>query len=108
MPFAVELTASAVRDLEEICDGLAMRRGADDAAALLDTFIATIETLEIYPNRGAIPRELGGVGITDFRQLNMDQFRVIYRVLGQTVYIMLIADGRRDMQSLLQQRLLSR
>jgi len=107
MRFAVELTAGAVRDLEGICDGLAERRGADDAAALLDAFIATIETLESFPNRGGIPKELGAVGIADFRQLHMDHFRLIYRVAGQTVYIVLIADGRRDMQSLLQQRLLS-
>lgn len=107
MRFAVELTSGAARDLEDICDGLAMRRGADDADALLDLFLSKIATLESFPQRGTIPKELETLGVLDFRQLNMEQFRLIYRVLGQTVYIVLIADGRRDMQSLLQQRLLA-
>ena len=33
-------------------------------------------------------------------------YRVIYRVLGNVVHVFLIADGRRDMQTLLQRRLL--
>jgi hypothetical protein len=33
-------------------------------------------------------------------------YRSIYRVLDKNVYVLLIADGRRDMQSLLQRRLL--
>ena len=33
-------------------------------------------------------------------------YRVIYRVVGERVYVYLIADGRRDMQGLLQRRLL--
>lgn len=31
---------------------------------------------------------------------------MIYRVIGRQVFIYLIADGRRDMQALLQRRLL--
>jgi toxin ParE1/3/4 len=32
--------------------------------------------------------------------------RIIYRVMDKKVYVLLIVDGRRDMQSLLQRRLL--
>jgi hypothetical protein len=32
--------------------------------------------------------------------------RVIYRVMDKNVYVLLMVDGRRDMQSLLQRRLL--
>jgi toxin ParE1/3/4 len=32
---------------------------------------------------------------------------VVYRVAGERVYVYLIADGRRDMQSLLARRLLA-
>ena len=34
------------------------------------------------------------------------RYRIIYRVLDKDVYVLLIFDGRRDMQSLLQRRLL--
>jgi toxin ParE1/3/4 len=34
-------------------------------------------------------------------------YRIIYRVIENNVYVLLIADGRRDMQTLLQRRLLT-
>jgi toxin ParE1/3/4 len=33
-------------------------------------------------------------------------YRIIYRVMAENVYFLVIADGRRDMQALLQRRLL--
>ena len=36
----------------------------------------------------------------------LEPYRIIYRVLDNTVYVLVIADGRRDMQTLLQRRLL--
>lgn len=46
------------------------------------------------------------MGIREYRQTFFKPYRVIYRVIGQRVYIYLIADGRRDMQTLLARRLL--
>jgi toxin ParE1/3/4 len=46
------------------------------------------------------------VGIKEYRQTWFKPYRVIDRVEGQQVIIYLIADGRRDMQSLLTRRLL--
>lgn len=54
----------------------------------------------------AIPRELSALGIREYRQLFFKPYRVIYRVLDGRVIIYLIADGRRDMESLLARRLL--
>jgi toxin ParE1/3/4 len=46
------------------------------------------------------------VGLKEYRQTWFKPYGVIYRVEGQEVIIYLIADGRRDMQSLLTRRLL--
>jgi len=46
------------------------------------------------------------LGIRDYRQTWFKPYRVVYRVLERRVVIYLIADGRRDMQALLQRRLL--
>ena len=46
------------------------------------------------------------LGIKDYRQTFFKPYRVIYRVDGQRVYVYVIVDGRRDMQSLLARRLL--
>jgi toxin ParE1/3/4 len=46
------------------------------------------------------------LGIRDYRETFFKPYRIIYRVEGKRVYVYLIADGRRDMQSLLERRLL--
>jgi hypothetical protein len=56
---------------------------------------------EFYPN------ELSALGIREYRQRFFKPYQIIYRVMGKRVYIYLIADGRRDFQTLLARRLLS-
>ena len=58
------------------------------------------------PERGAYPKEPLTLGIRDYREIFIKPYRVIYRVMGDIVYVLLIVDGRRDMQTLLQRRLL--
>ncbi len=106
--FSVELTQGAEDDLEDIYAYLAEARGVDDADALLDQFLKAIETLEQYPFRGGLPKELADLGQREFRQVLLGHFRLIYRVLEERVLILVITDGRRDMQTLLERRLLGR
>jgi toxin ParE1/3/4 len=106
--FEVELTQGAEDDLEAIYHYLAENRGTDDADALLEAFLDKIAKLERYPLRGSVPKELEALGIREFRQILLHHFRLIYRVVGSKVFILVIADGRRDMQALLERRLLRR
>jgi toxin ParE1/3/4 len=46
------------------------------------------------------------IGHREYREIFFKPYRTIYRVMGENVYIFVIADGRRDMQALLQRRLL--
>ena len=75
-----------------------------------NTCLTSIEkvfgSLSESPDRGAYPKELLALGIRDYREIFFKPYRVIYRVLGNVVHVFLIADGRRDMQTLLQRRLL--
>ena len=106
--FEVELTEGAEGDLKAIHAWLVEHRSAEDADALLDAFLDQVGTLERFPLRGGVPKELDALGIREFRQILMAPYRLIYRVIGDTVFILVIADGRRDMQTLLEQRLLNR
>jgi toxin ParE1/3/4 len=106
--FAVELTRGAEGDLEAVHHYLAEHRSPETADALLDAVLDKFATLERYPLRGGVPKELDALGIREFRQVLLDPYRLIYRVVGSTVFILLIADGRRDMQALLERRLLGR
>lgn len=58
------------------------------------------------PERGIYPNELLAVGLREYREIYFKPYRIIYRMSSQSVYVMVIADGRRDMQSLLQRHLL--
>jgi toxin ParE1/3/4 len=106
--YSVELTQGAEENLEEIHDYLAGLRGTDEADALLDQFLATIETLARFPERGGVPKELVELGLREFSQVLLAHFRVIYRARVDGVAILVISDGRRDMLTLLERRLLGR
>ena len=54
----------------------------------------------------AYPREFHALGIREYRETRFKPYRVIYRIMEKRVYIYVIADGRRDMQTLLERRLL--
>nr|MBC8362588.1 type II toxin-antitoxin system RelE/ParE family toxin [Candidatus Desulfatibia profunda] len=66
----------------------------------------TFSTLSEFPERGVYPKELLKLGIREYREIFFKPYRIIYRVMDKNVYVLLIVDGRRDMQSLLQRRLL--
>ena len=63
-------------------------------------------SLSEFPERGVYPKELLELGIRDYREIFFKPYRVIYRVTDDVVHVLLIAEGRRDMQTLLQRRLL--
>ena len=62
------------------------------------------------PERGAWTKELLALGIREYRETYFKPYRVIYRVSQSDtrpmVYVYLIVDGRRDLQALLQRRML--
>lgn len=105
-PYAVLLTEGAEHDLESLYDYIAEFDSPASADYILDELMKVVEGLATFPERGSHPKELLAVGIKDYRQTFFKPYRVIYRIVGQRVYVYLIADGRRDMQSLLGRRLL--
>jgi toxin ParE1/3/4 len=46
------------------------------------------------------------VGIAEYREVHYKPYRIIYRIHARTVIVYCVLDGRRDMQTLLQHRLL--
>ena len=104
--YRVLLTMGAEQDLEAIYDYSAEFDAPANADHVLDRLMATAEQLAVMPERGRYPRELLDLGIKDYRQALFKPYRLIYRVMGRDVVVFVIADGRRDMQSLLTRRLL--
>ena len=106
MPFLVQLTADAARDLDDIYDDISRRQSPDEADYVLERIERAFSSLAEHPHRGSYPKELLDIGIRECREVFFKPYRIIYRVMASNVYVLVVADGRRDMQSLLQRRLL--
>jgi toxin ParE1/3/4 len=107
MKHEVLLTLGAEKDIEEIFDYIAEFDTPGNANHVLDQLLKVADSLAAFPERGSYPKELLALGIREYRQVFFKPYRLIYRVLGKRVFIYLIIDGRRDMQSLLSRRLLA-
>lgn len=75
---------------------------ADD---VLDQIETAFSSLSEHPEQGAYPQELLAIGLREYREIFFKPYRIIYRIMAENVYVMVIADGRRDMGALLQRRL---
>jgi len=106
MRYEVLITQGAERDLEEIYDHIAEFDSPEKAEYVLSRLLEVAERLANFPDRGPHPKELQALGIREYRQTYSKPYRLIYRVIGKQVFNYLIADGRREMQSLLAGRLL--
>jgi toxin ParE1/3/4 len=106
MTFQVLLTDDASRDLEALYDYIESHDAPEKTDYVLDQIEKAFASLSENPERGARPKELRVVGLREYREIFFTPYRIIYRVMSENVYVMVIADGRRDMQTLLQRRLL--
>ena len=105
MSLEVLLTEDAHRDLGDIYAYIADNDGQANAERVLDRIEEVVESLADNAQRGSCPKELLALGMRDYRQVFFKPYRVIYRVIGRHVYVYVVADGRRDMQTLLARRL---
>jgi toxin ParE1/3/4 len=104
MIYPVRITRSSRRDLEDIYNWIAQNDAPSKAEHVLDGISEAAHSIAAMPERGSHPKELPP-GMDDFRQVFFKPYRVIYRIAATEVIIHVIADGRRNLQSLLLRRL---
>lgn len=107
MLFQVFLTDDAARDLEDLYDYIEAHDMPGKAVHILKQIEKAFNSLPENPERGgADPKELLAIGLREYREVFFKPYRIIYRVMTENAYVLVIADGRRDMQMLLERRLL--
>ena len=106
MKHAIHLIKDAESDLIDIYRYVAQNDSVENADRLLDNLEQTIMELETMPLRGHFPPELERIGVLEFREVFFKPYRIIYQVIKSNVYVHCVLDGRRDLQDLLQQRVL--
>jgi toxin ParE1/3/4 len=100
----VRWTRTAQRDLDAIV-GWISEDSVDYALAVLDRLEARAATLAQQPERGRIVPELRTADVHHYRELIERPWRLVYRIEADAVLVMAVLDGRRDLRSLLLERL---
>lgn len=65
-----------------------------------------VQSSNFFPLRGRMVPELQKEGITIYRELIAQPWRIMYKIENDTVYIMAIFDSRQNIEELLLQKLL--
>ena len=104
--YRVELTEAAQTDLNELIEYVTQHDAPLKALQLLVQIESALASLQVFPERGAHTKELLALGNREYRETYFKPYRIIYKVLPAMVYVYVIADGRRDLRSLLARRIL--
>ena len=104
--YRVRLAEEAELDLIDIYRYISLQDSVENADYVLGQLESLCSRLTELPERGHVPPELDQISVTNYREVNFKPYRVIYEVIRQNVFIHCILDGRRDMSSLLQRRLI--
>lgn len=103
--YKVTVTEHALLDLDDIAHYITLHDGPDRAEDVARHIERIYSSLSTFPHRGNYPRELLELGNKTFREVHFKPFRIVYRVLEREVLVLIVADGRRDMHTLLARRL---
>ena len=104
--YEVIFDRDAEDDLFDIYAFVAVTDSVGKADRLFAALRRTCHRLRHLPQRGNIPTDLFEIGVVEFRELHYRSYRVIYSLESATVYVHCVPDGRRDIQAILQERLL--
>lgn len=102
--YRVRWAETASRDLEEIAEFIAID-SRSKAERVLERIEARASRLESEPQRGRVPPELAQFGIRTWREILVRPYRLVYRLDGDTVSVLAVFDGRRDLEDVLLERL---
>jgi toxin ParE1/3/4 len=104
--YDVVVDRDAEEDLFDLYRYIALYDSVVQADRLISSLTRLCESLRYLPLRGRIPPELQSIGVSEFREVRYKPYRVFYSTDGHAVFIHCVLDGRRDMQTLLQERLI--
>ncbi|MDL2123583.1 MAG: type II toxin-antitoxin system RelE/ParE family toxin [Deltaproteobacteria bacterium] len=106
MSFTVHIIGDAEKDLYEIYDYVRKSSSPINAQKLFLRLEQTCMSLADNPERGHIPPELERIGVYEYREIHVKVYRIIYQIIDNDVFIHCILDGGRDLQELLEYRIL--
>ena len=101
--YKVLWTETAKSDLSEIVEYIA-NDSIDTALLQFEKIKTFIKTIESFPEQGRIIPELSDQNIMKYREIIVSPWRIMYKREKNTIYIMAIIDGRRNIEDILLRR----
>ena len=98
--YDIKWASPARDDINEIIDYIA-KTNEIYAIKVLDKIEENVEKLKTFPAFYRIVPELEKYGHFIYREIIVDYWRVIYKIENNHVYIMLVIDGRRNLEDIL-------
>jgi len=103
--YKVKWTSNAKEDLLNIVDYI-KKDSLSSARKVYEKIKEKAQSINSFPLRGRVVPELQKEGITIYRELIVEPWRIMYKIEKDTVYIMAIFDSRQNIEELLLQKLL--
>ena len=103
--YKVRWTSNAKEDFLNIVDYI-KKDNLNAARKVYEQLKEKGQSSNFFPLRGRVVPELLKEGITIYRELITQPYRIIYKIENDTVYIMAIFDSRQNIEELLLQKLL--
>jgi plasmid stabilization system protein ParE len=105
--YVIKWAAPARDDLEELVDHIAQTNVAY-AVKVLDKIELAVKNLNTSPRRGRIVPELEKYGYVLYREIIVDYWRIMYKIEHDIVYIMIVIDGRRNVEDIILKKIILR
>jgi toxin ParE1/3/4 len=103
--FDVIWSNSAAKDLEDIILRLSIDSPLN-ARRIFSEITTASSALYQFPERGRFVPELYDRGILQYRELIIPPWRIIYRVVEKTVFVLTVLDSRRNVEDILLNKLI--
>lgn len=107
MTIKVVLLQSAESDIKNLRGYVVKNFGMNAWHVTSRKLRESIAAIKSRPESGSMPGELSKLGLAQYRQVLSGMNRIVYELRGDTAYVHLICDTRRDLQSMLTRRLLT-
>jgi len=105
MSYKIVWTKSAEMELNEIVDYIIENDGVDIANDIYCKIKERAELLAVNPELGRIVPDLAKMTVK-FREIIFKSWRFIYKVEKSTIKILLVIDGRRNIEDILYEKLI--
>jgi toxin ParE1/3/4 len=106
MKYKIFWSKDAGEEFTEILSWYKYTVGKNSAEKIYAKISSQIRKLKDMPGIGKQVQSLKDIGINDYRQIAQEHWVIYYRVEGQSIYIVSVIDGRRNLEEILYKKII--